>query len=56
MGVRFKFRAPGLKPGTKVGALGPFRSRLGLAWFIASLVAGGLILLAGYLAISSMAK
>jgi hypothetical protein len=47
-----KFRAPGLKPGTKVGPLGPFRGRLGLAWFIAALAFGALILAAGYLAMT----
>ena len=46
-----KFRAPGLKPGTKIGALGPFRGRLGLAWFIAAILFGVLILVAGYFAV-----
>ena len=31
---------PGLKPTTKVGTLGPYRGRLGLAWVIAPLVVG----------------
>ena len=44
---RVQFRPPGLKPTTKVGTLGPYRRRLGLAWVIAPLVAGVLILLAG---------
>ncbi len=48
---RFRFRPPGLKPGTKVGALGPYRGRLGMAWVIAPIVAGLIILVAGYFAI-----
>ncbi|MCD6021292.1 MAG: hypothetical protein K0R20_1002 [Actinomycetia bacterium] len=46
---RFQFRPPGLKPTTKVGTLGPYRGRLGLAWVIAPLVAGVVIVLAGIL-------
>jgi hypothetical protein len=45
------FRPPGLKPTTKVGTLGPYRGRLGLAWVIASLAAGLVILIAGYFAV-----
>jgi hypothetical protein len=48
---RFRFRPPGLKPTTKVGTLGPYRSRLGLAWVIAPIVAGMIILVAGYFAL-----
>jgi hypothetical protein len=48
---RLRFRPPGLKPTTKVGTLGPYRGRLGLAWVIAPIVAGLVILVAGYLAI-----
>jgi hypothetical protein len=48
---RFQIRPPGLKPTTKVGTLGPYRGRLGLAWVIAPLVAGIVILVAGYLAV-----
>jgi hypothetical protein len=48
---RLTIRPPGLKPTTKVGTLGPYRGRLGLAWVIAPLVAGIVILVAGYLAI-----
>jgi hypothetical protein len=48
---RFRFRPPGLKPTTKVGTLGPYRSRLGLAWVIAPIVAGVIIVVAGYLAL-----
>ena len=48
---RIRFRPPGLKPTTKVGTLGPYRGRLGFAWVIAPILAGILILVAGYLAI-----
>lgn len=43
---RVQLRPPGLKPTTKVGTLGPYRGRLGLAWVIAPLIAGLVILLA----------
>lgn len=49
---RFRFRPPGLKPTTKIGTLGPYRGRLGLAWVIAPIVAGALIVIAGYLALT----
>ena len=48
MAKKVRFRPPGLRPSTKVGALGPYRGRLGLAWVVAPIVAGLLILLAGY--------
>jgi hypothetical protein len=48
---RLRFRPPGLKPTTKVGTLGPYRGRLGLAWVIAPLVAGVVILVAGAIAL-----
>ena len=51
MGKRIQIRPPGLKPTTKVGTLGPYRGRLGIAWVVASLIAGGIILIAGYLAL-----
>jgi hypothetical protein len=51
MAKRFQIRPPGLKPTTKVGTFGPYRGRLGLAWVIAPLVAGILIVVAGYLAL-----
>lgn len=35
-----------MKPWTKIGPLGPFRGRLGLAWVIAPLVLGVILLLA----------
>jgi len=48
---RFHFRPPGLRPTTKVGTLGPYRGRLGLAWVIAPVIAGVIILVAAYLAL-----
>jgi len=49
---RFHLRPPGLKPTTKVGTLGPYRGRLGLAWVIAPVVAGLLIVIAGLIALT----
>jgi hypothetical protein len=49
---RIRFRPPGLKPTTKVGTFGPYRARLGLAWVVAPIVAGLIILIAGWLALS----
>jgi hypothetical protein len=46
---RLRFRPPGLKPSTKVGHLGPYRGRLGFGWVVAPLVAGIVILVAGWL-------
>ena len=48
---KVQIRPPGLKPTTKVGTLGPYRGRLGLAWVIAPLVAGAVIVVAGYVAL-----
>ncbi|MGH2631001.1 MAG: hypothetical protein ACRDHI_10665 [Actinomycetota bacterium] len=48
---KLQIRPPGLKPTTKVGTLGPFRGRLGFAWVIAPLVAGVVIVVAGYIAL-----
>jgi hypothetical protein len=48
---KITIRPPGLKPTTKVGTLGPYRGRLGLAWVIAPIVVGVVIVVAGYLAI-----
>jgi hypothetical protein len=45
MARRFRFRPPGLKPATKVGSLGPYRGRLGLAWVIAPLIVGAILLI-----------
>ena len=52
MAKRFRFRPPGLKPTTKIGTLGPYRGRLGLAWVIAPIVAGALIVIAGYIVLT----
>jgi hypothetical protein len=49
---RVQFRPPGLRPTTKVGTLGPYRGRLGLAWVIAPLIAGVVILVAGLLVLT----
>jgi hypothetical protein len=46
---RIRFRPPGVKPWTRIGPLGPFRRRLGLAWVIAPLVVGAALLTAGWL-------
>ena len=51
MARRLRFRPPGLKPTTKIGTLGPYRGRLGLAWVVAPIVAGAIILVAGYVAL-----
>ncbi|MDP9297119.1 MAG: hypothetical protein M3O98_00415 [Actinomycetota bacterium] len=48
---RIQIRPPGLKPTTRVGTLGPYRGRLGVAWVIAPIVAGIVILVAGYFAV-----
>jgi len=45
---KMTIRPPGLKPTTKVGTLGPYRGRLGLAWVIAPIFVGVVILVAGY--------
>ncbi len=37
---RIRFRPPGVKPWTRIGPLGPFRGRLGIAWVIAPLILG----------------
>ncbi len=43
---RIHFRPPGVKTGSKIGPLGPFRGRLGLQWVIGSLAVGLVILMA----------
>jgi hypothetical protein len=48
---KLQIRPPGLKPTTKVGTVGPYRGRLGLAWVIAPIVAGLVIVIAGYFAV-----
>lgn len=45
---RVRFRPPGVKPWTRIGPLGPFRGRLGLAWVIAPLVVGAMLVGFGY--------
>jgi hypothetical protein len=45
---RTRFRPPGLKPWTRIGTLGPFRGRLGLSWVVAALLAGAVIIGAGW--------
>src|SRR5438128_147125 len=37
---RIRIRPPGVKPWTRIGPLGPFRGRLGIAWVVAPLVVG----------------
>ncbi len=49
---RLRIRPPGLKPTTRVGTIGPYRGRLGLAWVIAPIVVGALIVIAGYVALT----
>jgi hypothetical protein len=49
---KITIRPPGLKPTTKVGTIGPYRGRLGLAWVFAPIVVGALIVVAGYLAMT----
>jgi hypothetical protein len=49
---KITIRPPGLKPTTKVGTIGPYRGRLGVAWVIAPIVVGALIVVAGYLAMT----
>jgi hypothetical protein len=51
MPKHLRFRPPGLKPTTKIGTLGPYRGRLGLAWVIAPILAGGVILVFGLVAL-----
>jgi hypothetical protein len=46
---KIRFRPPGVKPWTKIGPLGPFRGRLGLAWVIAPLILGVLLLVSAFL-------
>jgi hypothetical protein len=48
---RIRFRPPGLKPTTKVGTVGPYRGRLGLAWVVAPIIAGIVIIVAAFLAL-----
>jgi hypothetical protein len=47
--ARIRFRSPGIKPGQKIGPLGPFRGRLGLHWVVAPLVVLVVLAVAGWL-------
>lgn len=49
---RPRFRPPGVRPWTKIGPLGPFRGRLGLAWVVAPLLLGVAVLVAGILVLA----
>ncbi len=42
---RVRFRPPGVKTGSTIGPLGPFRGTLGIQWVIASIAAGLVIVL-----------
>lgn len=42
---RVHFRAPGVKTGSTIGPLGPFRGTLGIQWVVASIAVGLVILL-----------
>jgi hypothetical protein len=46
--TRIRFRSPGVKPGQRIGPLGPFRGRLGLHWVIAPVVLAAVLLVAGW--------
>jgi hypothetical protein len=43
---RIQFRAPGVKTGSRIGPLGPFRGTLGIQWVVGSIAAGLVIVLA----------
>lgn len=43
---RIRFRPPGVKTGSKIGPLGPFRGTLGIHWVIGAIVVGLLLLFA----------
>jgi hypothetical protein len=42
--IRVRFRPPGLKPWTRIGTLGPFRGRMGIAWVVAPIVVGAILI------------
>jgi hypothetical protein len=46
---RIHIRPPGVKTGSKIGPLGPFRGTLGIQWVIGSIAVALLIVLAGTL-------
>jgi hypothetical protein len=43
---RIHVRAPGVKTGSRIGPLGPFRGTLGIHWVVASIAVGLVIVLA----------
>jgi hypothetical protein len=43
---RIHFRAPGVKPGSTIGPLGPFRGTLGIQWMIGAIAVGLVLVLA----------
>jgi hypothetical protein len=43
---RVRVRAPGVKTGSKVGPLGPFRGTLGIQWVVGAIAVGLVIVLA----------
>ncbi len=45
MPSRVRLRAPGVKTGSTIGPLGPFRGTLGIQWVIGSIAVGLIILL-----------
>jgi hypothetical protein len=45
-GSRIHIRAPGVKTGSTIGPLGPFRGTLGIHWVVGSIAVGLVILLA----------
>lgn len=49
MPPRIRFRSPGVKPGQKIGPLGPFRGRLGLQWVVAPILVGVALIVVGWL-------
>ena len=44
---RVHLRAPGVKTGSTVGPLGPFRGTLGIQWVVGSIAVGLILVLAG---------
>jgi hypothetical protein len=46
--IRVRFRPPGLKPWTRVGTLGPFRGRMGIAWVVAPILVGAVLLVVAW--------
>lgn len=44
---RVRLRAPGVKTGSTIGPLGPFRGTLGIQWVVGSIAVGLLLVLVG---------